>query len=127
MPAAQHAGDPDCSESFPRLRGWLIGNADRHHGNISLVLVQDDWHLSLTCDMLPMLYMPIAGEVMAQEPGDGKEGADGPNAGCVDEAQTLALAFWEAVVQKERISGGFRELARGNALALIDVLRCSGN
>ena len=30
----------------------------------------------------------------------------------------LALAFWEAVVQEERISGGFRALARGNLLAL---------
>ena len=36
----------------------------------------------------------------------------------MDEAQTLALAYWEAVVQKERISGGFRKFARGNLLAL---------
>ena len=127
MPAAQHAGDPDCSESFPRLRGWPIGNTDRHHGNISLVLVHCDGHLSPSCDMLPMLCMPIAAEVVVQELGGGKEGADGPDAGCVDEAQTLALASWEAVVQKERISGGFRELARGNLLALAAVSRTSEN
>lgn len=34
------------------------------------------------------------------------------------EVQKLALAFWAAVVQEERVSGGFRELARGNAVAL---------
>ena len=43
------------------------------------------------------------------------------------EAQKLALAFWQAVVQEERLSGGFRELARGNLLALIAVLRTSEN
>ena len=43
------------------------------------------------------------------------------------EAQTLALAFWEAVVQEERISGGFRELARGNGVALAAVSRTSEN
>ena len=127
MPAAHHAGDPDCSESFPRLRGWPIGNTGRHHGNISLVLVQGDWHLSPTCDMLAMLCMPIAaGEVVVQElGGGGEDGADGPSAGCVDEAQKLALVFWEAVVREERISGGFRELARGNGVALATVLEAS--
>lgn len=127
MPAAQHAGDPDCSESFPRLRGWPIGNTDRHHGNISLVLVHGDGHLSPSCDMLPMLCMPIAGEVAAQELGVEKMVPTANTLDVWNEAQKLALAFWEAVVREEWISGGFRELARGNALALIDVLRCSGN
>lgn len=39
----------------------------------------------------------------------------------------LALAFWEAVVQEERISGGFRALARGNSVALAAVMRTSEN
>ena len=51
------------------LRGLLIGNTDWHCGNISLVLVHGDWQLSPICDMLPMLCMPIAGEVVAQELG----------------------------------------------------------
>ena len=98
--------------------GRLIGNTDRHYGNISLVLVNDDWHLSPTYDMLPMLYMPIAGEVVAQELGVEKMV---PTAHVLDvwsEAQALALAFWQAVERDERVSSGFRQLAEGNALAL---------
>lgn len=34
--------------------------------------------------MLPMLYMPIADEVVVQELGGGKKGADGPYAGCIE-------------------------------------------
>ena len=98
--------------------GRLIGNTDRHYGNISLVLVNDDWHLSPTYDMLPMLYMPIAGEVVAQQLGAEKMV---PTAHMLDvwsEAQALALAFWQAVERDERVSSGFRQLAEGNALAL---------
>lgn len=101
--------------------GRLIGNTDRHYGNISLVLVNDDWHLSPTYDMLPMLYMPIAGEVVAQELGVEKMVPTAQTLDVWSEAQKLALAFWEAVVHEERVSGGFRELARGNALALAAV------
>lgn len=43
------------------------------------------------------------------------------------EAQKLTLAFWEAVVQEARISGRFRELARGNTVALTTVSRISEN
>ena len=43
------------------------------------------------------------------------------------EAQKLTLAFWEAVVQVARISGRFRELARGNTVALTTVSRISEN
>lgn len=102
--------------------GRLIGNTDRHYGNISLVLVQDDWHLSPTYDMLPMLYMPIAGEVVPQD-----LAADQmvPTAHTLDvwpQALALALAFWEGAMQEERISSGFKQLAQQNALALARVL-----
>ena len=99
--------------------GRLIGNTDRHYGNISLVLVGDDWHLSPTYDMLPMLYMPIAGELVAQELGVEKMVPTANTLEVWNEAQGLALAFWEAVAQEARISAGFRELARGNAVALV--------
>ncbi len=102
--------------------GRLIGNTDRHYGNISLVLVNDDWHLSPTYDMLPMLYMPIAGEVVAQELGVQKMVPTAHVLEVWSEAQALALVFWQAVAQDEQVSGGFRELARGNALALESVL-----
>jgi len=67
------------------------GNTDRHYGNISLVREGDNWRLSSTYDMQPMLYMPIVGEVVAQALG---------MAGLVaasevwDEARAWALGFW---------------------------------
>jgi len=103
--------------------GRLIGNTDRHYGNISLVLVDDNWHLSPTYDMLPMLYMPIAGEVVAQELEIEKMVPTAQTLEVWAEAQRLALAFWEAVAQEERISAGFREVARGNARTLATQLK----
>ncbi|MDD2712215.1 MAG: type II toxin-antitoxin system HipA family toxin YjjJ [Simplicispira sp.] len=107
--------------------GRLIGNTDRHYGNISLVLVDDDWRLSPTYDMLPMLYMPIAGELVAQ---DLAVQQMVPTAAMLDvwpQAQALALAFWQVVAQEARISGGFREIAQGHAQALAAVLGNPGN
>ena len=79
--------------------GRLIGNTDRHSGNISLVLVHDDWHLSPTYDMLPMLCMPIAGEGVAQELGVEKRVPTAQTPDVWSEAQGLALAFWQAVLK----------------------------
>ena len=66
-----------------------------------------------------MFYIPIAGEVMAQELGVEKIVTTAHTLDVWSEAQKLALALWEAVVRKERISGGFRELVRGSAVALV--------
>ena len=98
--------------------GALIGNTDRHYGNISLVLVEDDWRLSPTYDMLPMLYMPIAGELVPQELSPEHMV---PTAATLDvwrQARALALDFWREVASEERISDGFRGIARANADAL---------
>ena len=96
----------------------MIGNTDRNCGNISLVLVHGDRQLSPICDMLPMLYMPIAGEVVAQQLGAEKMVPTAHTLDVWSEAQALALAFWQAAAQDGRISSGFRQLAQGNALAL---------
>ncbi len=98
--------------------GRLIGNTDRHYGNISLVLVEDDWRLSPTYDMLPMLYMPIAGELVAQELGLARMA---PTAATLDvwrEARGLARDFWSAAALDDRISGDFRAMAQTHADAL---------
>ena len=53
---------------FLEAFGQLIANTDRHYGNISLLLRQQnggDWTLSPTYDMLPMLYAPVGGELVA--------------------------------------------------------------
>ncbi|MEZ5707288.1 MAG: type II toxin-antitoxin system HipA family toxin YjjJ [Burkholderiaceae bacterium] len=47
--------------------GALIANTDRHHGNISLLLQHDRWQLAPAYDMLPMLYAPVAGEIVPRD------------------------------------------------------------
>ena len=56
--AARHLLTPADARTLRLLEayGQLIANTDRHYGNISLVLRGDDWALSPTYDMLPMLY-----------------------------------------------------------------------
>ena len=111
---AEDAGTLRLLEAY----GRLIGNTDRHYGNISLVLVEDDWRLSPTYDMLPMLYMPIAGELVAQELGLARMA---PTAATLDvwrEARGLARDFWSAAALDDRISGDFRAMAQTHADAL---------
>lgn len=95
--------------------GQLIANTDRHYGNISLVLDGDDWALSPTYDMLPMLYAPVGGELVAR---DFTQRALQPSAATLSEwaqAQALAHRFWQAVAQDARVSAPFRAIAQENA------------
>ena len=95
--------------------GQLIANTDRHYGNISLVLDGDDWALSPTYDMLPMLYAPVAGELVAR---DFAQRALQPSAATLSEwaqAQALAQRFWQAVAQDARVSAPFRAIAQENS------------
>ena len=93
--------------------GALIANTDRHHGNISLLLQNDQWQLAPAYDMLPMLYAPINSEVperqFAPQPLPASAHAD-----VWPQARTLALRFWQAAAEDERISSDFRALARAN-------------
>ncbi|MCX7505657.1 type II toxin-antitoxin system HipA family toxin YjjJ [Delftia tsuruhatensis] len=100
--------------------GQLIANTDRHYGNISFVLPQPqgDWALSPTYDMLPMLYMPINGEIVER---DFSAQPPRPTAATLAEwprVQALARRFWRAVAQDARISGEFRSIAESNLDAL---------
>ncbi len=45
----------------------LIANTDWHYGNILLLLDDDDWTLSPTYGMLPMLHAPVGGELGARQ------------------------------------------------------------
>ena len=102
--------------------GQLIGNTDRHYGNISLVLENDDWRLSPSYDMLPMRYMPIAGEVVAQDFAPAQLQPTAATADVWLQAQALAQAFWQAAAQEARISAPFRQLAAGHAQALAELV-----
>ena len=96
--------------------GLLIANTDRHYGNISLLLDQlGDWALSPTYDMLPMLYAPVSGELVAR---DFAARPLQPSAATLPEweqAKLLATVFWEAAARDLRVSDRFRAIAAENA------------
>jgi hypothetical protein len=94
--------------------GVLIANTDRHYGNISLLIQDDDWVLSPTYDMLPMLYAPVGGELVAR---DFSARSLQPSAATLPQwaqAKALARQFWQAVVADARVSEGFRAIAAQN-------------
>jgi hypothetical protein len=95
--------------------GALIANTDRHHGNISLLLQDHRWQVAPAYDMLPMLYAPVAGELVprdfaAQPPRPGVH-----TLAVWPRARELATRFWQAAAQDIRISEAFRAIAGANA------------
>ncbi len=94
--------------------GALIGNTDRHYGNISLLLDQGRWRLSPTYDMLPMLYAPVNGELVER---DFAARALHPTADTLAvwaHAVQLASEFWALVARDPRVSKAFRNIAQIN-------------
>lgn len=91
--------------------GCLIGNTDRHYGNISLVLHDDDWCLSPTYDMLPMFYMPIAGELVVRDLALNRMRPTAATHEVWDAARDLARQFWGTVAHDQRICPAFRQHA----------------
>lgn len=115
--AARHLLTPDDARTLRLLEayGQLIANTDRHYGNISLVLKGDDWALSPTYDMLPMLYAPVGGELVPRDFASRPLQPTAATLGEWDEARRLALAFWQAAAADERVSADFRAIAAENA------------
>ena len=104
---------------FLEAFGLLIANTDRHYGNISLLLKEDDWYLSPTYDMLPMLYAPINGELVERQFTDRPLY---PTASTLREwpaAKELAAAFWRAAAAHEMISEAFKAIAAKNMQSLL--------
>ena len=98
--------------------GVLIANTDRHYGNISLLLDDDDWTLSPTYDMLPMLYAPVGGELVARDFAARGLKPTAATLGEWDRASALAATFWQAAAADTRISPGFRAIAADNLVHL---------
>jgi len=93
--------------------GELIGNSDRHFGNLAFfadaVRSAPRLELAPAYDMLPMAFAPQNGIVP-----DARLGSVRPRAQVLEvwpEAAALAAKFWQRVVGDERISPAFRELA----------------
>lgn len=102
--------------------GTLIGNSDRHPGNLSLSWdANGHFTLAPVYDMLPMLYRPTAqGEVVPRR--------FDPivlyrlELRHLPQAREMALAFWQAVLEDTLISPEFKQIAeshRAEVLALV--------
>ena len=90
----------------------LIGNTDRHFGNISLFDDQQGpFTLAPVYDMLPMLFAPADGQLVERPFAPGGARADSVEVWPREHA--LALAYWDRLAGDARLSAEFRQLARG--------------
>ena len=100
---------------FLEAFGRLIGNTDRHYGNISLLIDGGNWRLSPAYDVLPTLYAPVNGELPARELATSAVAATVDTLGEWPHARRLAHVFWQAVAADTRVTAPFRAIARTNA------------
>lgn len=126
--AMQRGGWLDASDleriRFADVFGRLIGNTDRHLGNLSFltpdpVAYGSRLELAPVYDMLPMAFAPSGGRLVqtAFDPGR-------PRAGDIDiwpSAIEAASEFWRRVRDDDRISDEFRPLAE-HALCILAEL-----
>ncbi len=100
------------------LFGALIGNTDKHHGNIAVAWTFERQHRLLDAyDMLPMLYRPNAhGEVVERTwiPDYLGKVELRHLARCHD----MALQFWRAVLADPRISDDFKRVTNNHLRAI---------
>jgi hypothetical protein len=103
------------------LFGGLIANTDRHHGNISLIPINEErtkFKLAPIYDMLPMFYRPKEGEELSSctyQP---------PATGDLGDVYENAMRFWREAGNDSRISKPFRNLC-GENHAVLQRLACS--
>jgi hypothetical protein len=93
--------------------GRLIGNSDRHYGNISLLIGRrNKWELAPAYDMLPMTYAPVASEIVRRPEFDpGTLASSAETIKVWDDARRLATEFWSRVAAEATISDDFRAIA----------------
>lgn len=105
--------------------GALIGNSDRHPGNLSLRWrLPQQFTLAPCYDMLPMLYQPSRqGEVVARHFNIAT--LDALDLRCLVQAAAMAQAFWQQVTTDVRISAPFREVAARHAAVIAAELTMS--
>ncbi|GAB3253398.1 type II toxin-antitoxin system HipA family toxin YjjJ [Chitinimonas naiadis] len=113
---AQKVLRPDTRQATALLVAFsiLIGNGDRHHGNLSIVEEGAmPWELAPAYDILPMHYAPRAsGEIRSE--GLVLLPPDASGVAARRQMMAPALAFWEAVRADTEITAPFRTLAEIN-------------
>ncbi len=95
--------------------GQLIANTDMHFGNLSFRLSFDaPLTLAPVYDMLPMLYAPLAGGVLADQKFEPPL-PTGDNLDIWKEMVEIAQGYWLEVANHEALSAGFSAQAKRNA------------
>ncbi|MBU8898447.1 type II toxin-antitoxin system HipA family toxinoxin YjjJ [Corallococcus sp. H22C18031201] len=107
--AAQRLSDADArAVRWLDTFGQLIGNTDRHPGNLSFhVESPGRFRLAPVYDMLPMVFAPVGASLVKRdfEPLP-------PSAATLDvwaEAGRQALAYWTRLTRTPELSAGFKE------------------
>ena len=100
------------------LFGALIGNTDKHHGNIAVAWTFERKHRLLDAyDMLPMLYRPNShGEIVAREWTPSYMGR--LELRHLSKCHDMAMQFWRGVLNDSRISNDFKGIAERQMMAL---------
>jgi len=100
------------------LFGALIGNTDKHHGNIAVRWTLERQHRLLEAyDKLPMLYRPnVHGEIVerAWKP----DYLGNVALRHLSRCHGMALEFWHDVLQDTRISVDFKTVANNHLRAI---------
>lgn len=89
--------------------GALIGNTDRHFGNLSLFDDHDGpFRLAPIYDMLPMLFAPLDGQVL--ERSFAPPPARAAWLASWRSARQLAESYWDQLANQADLSAGFRRI-----------------
>jgi hypothetical protein len=90
--------------------GQLIGNSDRHFGNLSFFLEGDGrFRLAPVYDMLPMLFAPVGADIVERRFEPSPPTAD--NLDVWPHAARCAVAYWGRLAASSELSSEFRERA----------------
>ena len=100
------------------LFGSLIGNTDKHHGNIAVSWTFERKHRLLNAyDMLPMLYRPNShGEIIERDWLPVYMGR--VELRHLSKCYDMALQFWQDVINDPRISEDFKRVADRHVKAI---------
>jgi hypothetical protein len=89
--------------------GQLIGNTDRHFGNITLFgSNRGPFRLAPAYDMLPMIFAPVGANVIVRPFTPAAPTAE--NLEVWPEAIRWALTYWSQLAEASELSSGFRAL-----------------
>lgn len=104
--------------------GALIGNTDRHFGNLSFFDTYDGtFSLTPSYDMLPMLFAPEHNQIIARNFAPTHPTAD--TMACYARARRLAEQYWHTIASDTRVSEDFRRIS-AECLAALEALPRTG-